>query len=97
MGRGGAEGWGLRPRPAWFYLAPSPPRPAPPRMTRNTFSPYPRPLGPREASPRPLKLYFLLIFPTTSTIFFNETYFINKNILEITNLSHQIKSIFRKN
>ena len=26
MGRGGAEGWGLRPRPVWFYLAPSPPR-----------------------------------------------------------------------
>ena len=28
MGRGGAEGWDLRPRPAWIFLAPSPPRPA---------------------------------------------------------------------
>ena len=28
MGRGGAEGWGLHPRPAWFCLAPSPSRPA---------------------------------------------------------------------
>ena len=28
MGRGGAEGWGIRPRPTWFCLAPSPPRPA---------------------------------------------------------------------
>ena len=73
------------------------PIPAPPCMTENTFSPHPCPLGPREATPCPVKLYFLLICPTTSTIFFYETYFINKNILEITNLSHQIKSIFRKN
>ena len=64
------------------------PIPVPPRITGNTFSPHPRPLGPREAPPRPVKLYFLLICPTTSTIFFNETYFINKNIFEITNLSH---------
>ena len=28
MGRGGAKGWDLRPRPAWIFLAPSPPRPA---------------------------------------------------------------------
>ena len=28
MGRGGVEGWDLRPRPAWIFLAPSPPRPA---------------------------------------------------------------------
>ena len=60
------------------------PIPAPPRMTGNTFSPHSRPLGPHEASPHPVKLYFLLICLTTSTIFFNETYFINKNILEIT-------------
>ena len=38
MGRGGAEGWGLRPRPTWIFLAPSPPlkapqSPAPPRKT----------------------------------------------------------------
>ena len=29
MGRGGAEGWDLRPRPAWIFLAPSPPLKAP--------------------------------------------------------------------
>ena len=28
MGRGGAEGWDLRLRPTWIFLAPSPPRPA---------------------------------------------------------------------
>ena len=49
------------------FLDPS--RPAPPRMTRNTFSPHPHPLGPREAPPHPVKLYFLLIYRTTSTIF----------------------------
>ena len=45
------------------------PRPAPPRMTGNTFSPHPRPLGPREALPHPIKLYILLICPTISAIF----------------------------
>ena len=53
-------------------------------MTGKTFSSHPRPLGPREIPPHLVKLYFLLICPTTSTIFFNETYFIDKNILEIT-------------
>ena len=69
----------------------SPPRivlscfiPVPARMTRKTFSPHPCLLGPSEAPPHLVKLYFLLICPTTSTIFFNETYFIYKNILEIT-------------
>ena len=28
MGWDGDKGWGLRPYPAWFCLAPSPPRPA---------------------------------------------------------------------
>ena len=53
------------------------------------------PLG---ASPHPVKVYFLLICPTISTIFFNEIYFINKNILEITTkfiLSNQI-NFFKK-
>jgi len=45
------------------------PIPAPPHMTGNTFSPHPRPLGPREAPSYPIKLYFLLIYPTISTIF----------------------------
>ena len=32
MGQGGAEGWDLCPRPAWFCLATSPPSPAPPLL-----------------------------------------------------------------
>ena len=62
MGRGGAEGWGLCPRPAWFCLAP-------PCMTGKTFLPHPHPLGPGEALSLFIKLYFLLICPITSTIF----------------------------
>ena len=90
MGRGGAKGWGLRPHPTWFYLAPSPPhtappRPAPPHMIEKTFSPHPHPLEPCKGLPHLIKLYFLLICLTTSTIFFLiKTYFVNKNILEIT-------------
>ena len=98
MGRGGAKGWGLHPRPAWFYLAPSSPRPAPPRITGKTFSPHPRPLGPYEAPPHPVKLYFLLICPTTNTIFLMKPISLIKIYLKLQlNLSHQIKSIFRKN
>ena len=58
--------------------------PAPLHMTKKTFSTHPRPLEPHEAPPHLIKFYFLLIFPTTSTNFFYETYFINTNILEIT-------------
>ena len=49
----------------------------------NFVTPSP-PLGPHEALTYFVKLYFLLIFLTTITIFFNKTYFINKNIFEIT-------------
>ena len=70
MGRSGAEGWDLRPRPAWIFLAPSPPRPAP--HDGENFLPHPRLLRPREAPPYIVKLYFLLIFPTTITIFSNK-------------------------
>ena len=66
-------------------------------MIEKTLSPHPRPLGPYKVQPHPVKLYFMLICPTTSTIFFNETYFFKKKYLELhLNLSHQIKSIFRK-
>ena len=67
---GNGVGWGRRMgslSPPHMVL--SCPIPAPPRMTGNTFSPHPRPLGPREAPPRPIKLFFLLIYPTISTIF----------------------------
>ena len=66
-------------------------------MTGKNFSPHPRPLGPREASPHLVKLYFLLIFPTTSIIFLMKPISLIKIYLKLQlNLSHQIKSIFRK-
>ena len=66
------------------YMVLSYPIPSQTRMSGKTFSSHPRPLGPRETPSHLVKLYFLIICPTTSTIFFNETYFIDKNILEIT-------------
>ena len=78
-GRGQRMGSSSPPRMVLFYFIP-----VPARMTRKTFSPHPCLLGPSEASPHLVKLYFLLICPTISTIFFNETYFIYKSILEIT-------------
>ena len=58
------------------------PRPVP-HDTEN-FLLHLRPLGPCEVPSHLVKLYFLLICLTISTNFFNENYFINKNILEIT-------------
>ena len=86
MGRGGAEGWGLRPRPAWFCLATSPPRPA----WRGILShPNPAPWGPHEPPPHLVKLYFLLICPTTSTIFLMKPISLIKIYLKLQlNLSH---------
>ena len=70
------------------------PIPAPPHMIEKTFSPHPHPLEPCKGLSHLIKLYFLLICLTTSTIFFLiKTYFVNKNILEITTkfiLSNQI-------
>ena len=77
MGQGKAEGWGIRPRLVWYCLAPSPPHPA----WRGKLS---HPISTPWGLAPPGKTLFLLIFPTTSTIFFNETYFIDKNIFEIT-------------
>ena len=71
--------------------------PAPPRMMGKTFSPHPRSLGPHEAPPHPVKLYFLLIFPIISTIFLMKPISLIKIYLKLQlNLSYQIKSIFRK-
>ena len=70
----------------------------PPHMTRKTFSPHPRPLGSHKAPPNSVKLYFLLIFPTISIIFLMKPILLIKIYLKLQlNLSHQIKSIFRKN
>ena len=50
------------------------------------------------APPQPVKLHFLLICPTTSTIFLMKPISLMQIHLKLQlNLSHQIKSIFRKN
>ena len=68
------------------------------RMTGNTFSPHPCLLGPHETPSYLVKLYFLLICPTTSTIFLMKPISLIKIYLKLQlNLSHKIKSIFRKN
>ena len=70
----------------------------PPYMMGKTFLPHPRPLGPHKTPPHPIKLYFLLICPTINTIFLIKPISLIKICLKLQlNLSHQIKSIFRKN
>ena len=74
------------------------PIPTLPYMTGKIFLPHSRPLGPREAPPVPIKLYFLLICPIISTIFLMKPISLIKIYLKLQlNLSHQIKSVFRKN
>ena len=86
MGWGEAKRWGLRPRLA------------PPHMTGKNFPPHPCSLGPHKILSHLIKLYFLLIFPITSTIFLKKPISLIKIYLKLQlNLSHQIKSIFRKN
>ena len=94
-GRGGAKGWGIRPCPAWFCLAPSSSRL---HDGENFLTPSPPLGGPwSPALPYPVKLYFLLICPTTSTIFLMKHISLIKIYLILQlNLSHKIKSIFRK-
>ena len=68
------------------------PIPASSRMAGKTLSPHPRPLGPREAPSHSIKLYFLLICSTTSTIFLMKPMSLIKIYLKLQlNLSHQIK------
>ena len=95
IGRGRAEGWGLRPCPAWFCLAPSLPHPT---WWGNLSHPIPAPWGPSKPRSTPVKLFFLLICPTIGTIFLMKPISLIKIYLKLQlNLSHQIKSIFRKN
>ena len=85
MATGQGQVWrmGSSPSP---HMVLSYPIPAPPRMMGKIFLPNPRPLRPREAPPHSVKLYFLLICLLLLQIFFYyKTYFISKNILEITN------------
>ena len=74
------------------------PIPASPCMTEKIFLPHLHPLGPCEGPSHLVKFYFLLIFPTTSTIFLMKPISLIKIYLKLQlNLSHQIKLIFRKN
>ena len=86
MGRGGAEGWSLHPCPVWFCLA----HPCPtPYDWENFLTPSP----PLRTPPHHVKLYFLLICPTTSTIFLMKHISLIKIYWKLQlNLSHQIKS-----
>ena len=78
IGRGKSEGWGLRPRPTWFCFTQSL------HDGKNflTLSPSLRALQ----SPISFcKTLLLINLSTTITIVFNKIYFVNKNILKITN------------
>ena len=78
-GRAGPKDGVFTPAPHRFFL----PHPHPAPHDRENFLSHPRTLRPLEALPHSVKLYFLLIFPTTITIFSNKmTCFNNKNILE---------------
>ena len=81
MGRGESEGWSFTSAPYGFVL----PHPHPaPHDGENFFVPSP-PLGTPQTSTLSRKTLLLINLPTTITIVFNKTCFINKNILEITN------------
>ena len=99
-GNGVGRVWRMRPLPLSRMVL-SCLIPTSPRMTGKIFLPHPRPLGPHKAPPHltsPCKTLLLVNLLTTITIVFNKTYFVSKNILEITiNLSYQIKLIFSKN
>ena len=85
MGRGGVgpKDGIFVPAPHGFFL----PHPRPALHDGENFLPHPRPLRPREAPPYTLKLYYLLIFPTTISIFSKKMTCLNtNNILEIINI-----------
>ena len=65
-GQGGAEGWDLRPRPAWIFLAPSLPRPA---WQVKFLTPSPPLKAPRSPA-LPRKTLFLINFPYNYYHFF---------------------------
>ena len=79
MGRGGAG-----PKDGVFIPAPHGFVLPYPRMMGKIFLTHPCPLGPCKALSQPVTL-LLVNLSTTITIVFNKIYFINKNILEITN------------
>ena len=80
------------------YMVLSYPIPVLPCMTGTIFLPHPRPLGPCETSPHPVKLYFLLICPQLLQLFLIKHVLLIKIYLKLQiNLSHQIILIFSKN
>ena len=96
IGRSGAKGRGLRARPIWFFcLAPFLPH----LYDKGNFlTPFLPLRGPHEASTHHVKLYFLLICPTTITIFLIKYVSLMKIYLKLKlNLSNQIKLFFSKN
>ena len=62
MGRGGAKGWGIRPHPTWFYLAPSPPHTAPPRPAPHDRENFLTPSPSLRALQRPVSPHKTLLF-----------------------------------
>ena len=101
---GGGTRWGWRmgssspPPPMVLSCSiPAPPRPTP-HDGENFLTPSLPPLRPHKVPPYTVKLYFLLICPTISTIFLMKPISLIKIYLKLQlNLSHQMKSIFRKN
>ena len=61
MGQGGLKGWGLRPHPARFCLAPSLPYPTP-HDGENFLAPFP-PLGASRSLAPPHKTLFFVNLP----------------------------------
>ena len=85
MGQGGVEGWDLRPAPAPHGFVFPHPHPTP-RDGKNFIASFSPPEAPQSsAPPRKTQNSSFCWFAQSYYYFFNKTYFINKNILEITN------------
>ena len=94
MGRGGFEGWGLCPRPAWFCLI----HPRSALHDRENFLAPSLLLGALRSPASPHKTLLFVNLPTTTAIVFNKPIALIKIYLKLKiNLSHQIKLIFSKN
>ena len=81
IGWGRSKGWGLRPAPHYFVLL----HPLPAPHDGKIFLTLSLPLGALQSPTPPCKTLLFVNLPTTIIIVFNKTYFVNKNIFEITN------------